>query len=36
VKQKTLVHKAVDDAGKFATDDTDRPASDDGGGISVF
>ena len=36
VLQKTLVHKAVDDSGKYATDDTDRPASDDGGGISVF
>jgi hypothetical protein len=36
VLQKTLVHTATDDSGKFATDDTDRPASDDGGGISVF
>ena len=36
VKQKTLVHVATDDAGKFATDDTDHPASDDGGGISVY
>jgi hypothetical protein len=36
VLQKTLVHKAVDDSGKHATDDTDRPASDDGGSIGAY
>ena len=36
VLQKSIRQIPLDEAGKYVTDDTDKPAVDDGGGISVY